>query len=77
MRTAIIYFNYFVNVFKVNSFIYLFILFSRHPTSFRLFPQVVPSYLWMANSSAKAAMDFSPPDRFSMDMKRFPGATQL
>lgn len=35
-----------------------------------------PPYLWMANSRAKAAMAFSPPDRLSMDVKRFPGATQ-
>lgn len=34
-------------------------------------------YLWMANTRAKAAMAFSPPERLSIDMKRFPGATQL
>lgn len=34
-------------------------------------------YLWMANNRARAAMAFSPPDRLSMAMKRFPGATQL
>lgn len=38
-------------------------------------PRLLP-YLWMANSRAKAAMAFSPPDRLSMDVKRFPGATQ-
>lgn len=31
----------------------------------------------MANSSAKAATVFSPPERFDMGWKRLPGATQL
>lgn len=38
---------------------------------------ILQRYLWTANNRAKAAMAFSPPDRLSMAMKRFPGATQL
>lgn len=34
-------------------------------------------HLWMAKTKARAAMAFSPPDRLSMAMNRFPGATQL
>ena len=33
--------------------------------------------LWMANNKAKAATVFSPPERFDIGWKRFPGATQL
>lgn len=35
------------------------------------------NYLWIAKSSARAATVFSPPDRLSMGLNRFPGATQL
>lgn len=32
---------------------------------------------WMANSRARAAIVFSPPERLDIGWKRFPGATQL
>lgn len=58
---------------KDESFLYM----SEHSCFENLEPLLRQGYLWMANRRAKEAMAFSPPDRLSMEVKRFPGATQL
>lgn len=50
---------------------------SRMSRNVRVKLKTVRNYLWIAKSRARAATVFSPPDRLSMGLNLFPGATQL